>query len=863
MTVSSILIVEDEAIVAADLASSLRRLGHTVCGTAASGAGAIALVRDQHPDLVLMDIHLAGPMDGIAAAETTRAQYDVPVVYLTAHADAGTLERAETTEPFGYILKPFDERDLRTHIEIARFRHRIDRELRDSRAELNRAQSVARVGSWRLDTRTNELRWSEETSRIFGLPGGMPPTYEGFLRAVHPEDRGLVDASWKAALRGAPYDVEHRVVVGDAVRWVRERATLDFDAQGEARGALGTTQDVTDAKAAQEALREAHARALWLARFPEENPEPVVRVAVDGRVLYANNAATETTTWLRDGGKTLVPPLRRLIARAVSERASIEQDVEVGGQTYAISVVRFPEAQYLNLYGLDVTDDRRREEELKAMQRKEQDDAVRLARGQSAVATISAMREGVVLLELDGTITSVNPAVERTLGLSREDVVGRDIKTILPDLLGDGELRRSRRGLESLVHGGIPQFPALRLQRPGGQVSYILPSASLMDAPEGDRRVAVLTLRDVSDLHKASERVRQSERKYRELVENANSIIMRVTPEHTITFFNEYAQRFFGYTLDEVLGRPVIGTLVPEVDSEGRDLREVLRSITATTELHAANENENVCKDGRRVWVHWSNRAIRDGRGQLVEILCVGTDIARRREMEAEALRYQARLRELAERLVAAEEEDRWRISRNIHDTIIQTLSLSSIRLASMAEPLAGVQLHEEANRLRDVRTLLDQAINECRRVMSDLTPALLYELGLVPALRELAQTLEAKHGVKVAVDDHEPEQRLPNPLRGLLFESARELVMNALKYAGPCDIRVALSRHDSGLAISVADNGKGFDPAAGTPRDRKGGFGLFSIRQRLEGLGGKLEIQSAPGRGTTATITVPIEEGQ
>jgi two-component system, NarL family, sensor histidine kinase UhpB len=232
--------------------------------------------------------------------------------------------------------------------------------------------------------------------------------------------------------------------------------------------------------------------------------------------------------------------------------------------------------------------------------------------------------------------------------------------------------------------------------------------------------------------------------------------------------------------------------------------------------------------------------------------------------LEAEARRYQQRLRELAERLAAAEEEDRWRISRYIHDTIIQNLSLSSIRLGSMAKPLADANLQEGTDTLQQVRRLLDEAIDECRMVMSDLTPALLYELGLVPALNELAQQIEDKHGTRMIVEHDGQEAPMSHPLRGLLFESTRELIMNALKHAGPCEIRVAVSCRESDVTIRVADHGKGFSTdTAGAQPDHQGGFGLFSIRQRLEGLGGRLEIESAPGKGTTATIRAPVGLGQ
>ena len=500
--------------------------------------------------------------------------------------------------------------------------------------------------------------------------------------------------------------------------------------------------------------------------------------------------------------------------------------------------------------------------ELKAFQERDKANAVRLAWGQAAIDTISVMYEGVALLEDDGTILSVNPAVERLTGLAGDSLGGRNVEILLPELLTGSDLATAQQGLETLRSGEMPKMTTLTIQRRGGGFSHVLPSLVRMAVPDGVRPVVVLTLWDVTELHEAAAQLKQSERKYRELVENANSIIMRILPDHTITFFNEYAQTFFGFEAGDVVGRNVLGTIAAEVDSEGRDMRAMLQAIMMHPEQHGSNESENVCKDGRRVWVHWANRAVRDDQGQVVEILCVGTDITRRRAMEAETRVYQQRLRELAKRLATAEEADRWRISRYIHDTIIQNLSLSIIRLGSIAKPLADARRGDEVVKLGQIRGLIEQSIGECRMVMSDLTPALLYELGLIPALNDLAQQLETKHRARLVVKGDGQEPFLSPALRGLLFQSVRELVMNALKHAGPCEISVTVSQRENDLVVQVADDGAGFDPSrAGASRDRKGGFGLFSIRQRLEGLGGRLEIDSTPGKGTTATIDVPVGE--
>ncbi len=126
-----ILVVEDEGIVARDIQATLERLGYSITGTVASGEEAINMARYNHPDLVLMDIVLKGPIDGIEAAQKIRDELDIPVIYLTANADEATVERAKLTEPFGYILKPFEERELHTVVEMALHKHRLERQLQE------------------------------------------------------------------------------------------------------------------------------------------------------------------------------------------------------------------------------------------------------------------------------------------------------------------------------------------------------------------------------------------------------------------------------------------------------------------------------------------------------------------------------------------------------------------------------------------------------------------------------------------------------------------------------------------------------------------------------------------------------------
>lgn len=135
-TNSTVLIVEDEGVVAMEIQDRLESLGFDVAGIAASGSRAIKLAAQHRPNLVLMDIVLRGDMDGVEAAHQIQQKFKIPVVYLTAHSDQATLQRAKITTPFGYLIKPFEERDLHVAIEMALYKHQMDQKLRDSEERL-------------------------------------------------------------------------------------------------------------------------------------------------------------------------------------------------------------------------------------------------------------------------------------------------------------------------------------------------------------------------------------------------------------------------------------------------------------------------------------------------------------------------------------------------------------------------------------------------------------------------------------------------------------------------------------------------------------------------------------------------------
>lgn len=246
------LVVEDERIVSMDLQRRLKHMGYEIVGSAVSGEEAIEKAGALRPDMVLMDIMLDGELDGIQAAEIIRARFHLPVIYLTAYADSATLERAKITEPFGYILKPFEERELHGHIEIALYKARMEKKLKDSEERYVLATMGANDGLWDWDLKTQTIYFSPRWKSMLGYGDaeiGQHPR-EWFSR-LHPEDRGRVKQQVAAHIRGKAhhFESEYRILCKDGTyRWALARGLALTDSSGKAQRIAGSQSDITERK---------------------------------------------------------------------------------------------------------------------------------------------------------------------------------------------------------------------------------------------------------------------------------------------------------------------------------------------------------------------------------------------------------------------------------------------------------------------------------------------------------------------------------------------------------------------------------------------------------------------------------------
>src|SRR5689334_1283273 len=207
MTQARILVVEDESIVALDIQDSLESLGYEVPTTVASGEEAIQQAGVLRPDLVLMDIQLRGRMDGVEAADQIRQRFGIPVVYLTANADHPTVQRAKVTEPFGYVIKPFEERELHTAIEVALYKHKAEQTLKESE---ERYRLLVELSPEAIVVQSDEriVYANPAAASLFGATGVETLLGLAVADFVHPDHRGNFRAHERHLRRSQQSDLK-------------------------------------------------------------------------------------------------------------------------------------------------------------------------------------------------------------------------------------------------------------------------------------------------------------------------------------------------------------------------------------------------------------------------------------------------------------------------------------------------------------------------------------------------------------------------------------------------------------------------------------------------------------------------------
>lgn len=465
-------------------------------------------------------------------------------------------------------------------------------------------------------------------------------------------------------------------------------------------------------------------------------------------------------------------------------------------------------------------------------------------------AIFDAAADGILIVDVSsGKFQAGNPAICRMLGYTGEEIVRLGVLDIHPkqDLERvRGEFGQVRRGANYLAE----EFPVVRKD---GSVFH----ADMHLAPIrlGGKDCGLAVIRDISERKQAAEALRASEAKFRSLAEEG-LVGISIIQDGRYIYVNPARARMLGYSPEEMLGASSVLEFVAEEDRAL--VRENLRRRQDGEVRRMSYTFRGRKKDGSLAYLEvFGSRIDMDGRTAVISTML---DITERKHAEDELHRIAAELRNAYRRLAQAQETERRALSKELHDQVGQNLSALNLNLHYIDRELSGAEHMRLKGRLDDCLAVLDETVARVRSVMGELRPPMLDDFGLFATLRWWAHETTQRSGIACILDGAEPAERLPAEMESALLRIAQEALMNAAKYSEAREIRIALAATPKQVRIEIADDGIGFDLLARCAYDARPTWGLTTMRERADALGGRVQVLSVPGEGTRVVAEIPRE---
>lgn len=728
-------------------------------------------------------------------------------------------------------------------------RVRAERELRKSEEILRHSQDQFRslveqapIAIAMLDREMRYLvasrRWGVEYGRGFTDLVGRSH-YE-----VHPD----LPERWK--------EVHRRALAGETLRndddlWVQADGTRNWlrwaalpwrDARGEIGGIILSAEDITERKRAEEALAESERKSRSLTESLHElvyraDPETLGTMFVNRAVEAIYGYTAEE--WLADTGlwhRTLHPDDAARVsaafeaARSTASSAAIEYRIvrRDGRESWVIdrfSWERDGDGRLRALVGVlsDITDRKRAEQELRASEE-------RFAGFMRTMPLIAFIKD------VDGRLLYINEAFEKSFDIALAECRGKTDAELWPP-----ETARQLRANDlEILASGEPVVVEETVERPDGLQTWMSYKFPFRDA--AGRSYLAGTAVNITERKRVEEALRESEEKFAKAFRSQPAIVLLTTLDGAIVDANQAYLDLAGRGREEVLGKTVteLGLISAEERHRAVELIErnggTLRNVEHTFRLSDGSVREMLI----------SVEPIQ--LGGVLHRLTTLLDITERRRAE-EAVRGVPR------RLLAAQEEERRRIARELHDELGQILTAAKLNLQALSRQEAPVA----AVNLAPALVSLERALAATRDLSLELRPSILDDLGLVPALRWQLDRVGRDADLAVHFATNLDDERFASELETACFRIAQEALTNVARHAAAREAWVEVAREDGWLGLSVRDDGRGFDVAAMTARGIAGqSLGLLGMRERASLAGGELEIRSRPGAGTEVHARVP-----
>lgn len=643
-------------------------------------------------------------------------------------------------------------------------------------------------------------------------------------------------------------------------RWVSINARSVKDDDGTVWGTVAVFHDITWLKRAQDALFESEDRYRSVV---EGARDIIFTISVD-RTLTSLNPAFESVTnwsrsqWIGEPFVTLLHPddagFCQDVVQAILERGepltcSMQISMKQGGYLTGefVGTPQIRQGRVVGVLGIirDVTERRRIEDALRVSEE----------RLRSIVQSTS---DAIVLVNALMKVAFWNKGAEETFGYVADDIIGQPLTRIIPDRHHE-QLERHVQGVRLLkgLHLANKTLELVGRRKDGSEFPLELSVTSWRGKAD---LFFTIIMRDISERRLAEEQLDRLHHHNQVVLNSAGEGIYGVDREGRLTFVNPAAAKMFGWEAQALIGQS-LHALVYQTDPSGRPIIEhpcpIVETITGG-ELREHVDSTFWRKDGTGFPVEYVSTPIQE-RGEIVGAVVVFKDTTERKRAEAQLQDSLRRLRKLSGRLEGIREEERGRIARELHDELGVGLTCLKIDLSRLGgligerlEPRDRAKVDEK---VRGMKEQVDTTITSVQRIVAELRPGVLDDLGLVAAIEWQCLDFQRRTGITCCCTMSHEDLRVDPEYATAVFRICQEALTNVTRHAQATEVQVRLEDEGIGLMLQVRDNGRGIPH--GRLADAKS-FGLLGMRERAGLLGGDVQITSAEGEGTTIVLRLP-----